>query len=54
VLIPDDVRDRSYVGSAAQFEGDQELGRVTWRFASAKELARRDAHLEAFAGQPAG
>ncbi len=52
VHIPKDQRDRSYLGWAAQFEGEEELGRVTWRFASAKELEKRDQHLEKFARKP--
>jgi len=52
VHIPLEARERSYMGWAAQFEGDEELGRVTWRFASAEELKRRDRHLEEHAGKP--
>ncbi|MEO9781760.1 MAG: S8 family peptidase [Sedimentitalea sp.] len=53
VSIPEEQRDRSYLGWAAQFEGEEELGRVTWSFASAEELKKRDAHLKQFAGKPA-
>jgi hypothetical protein len=54
VHIPKEARERSYTGWAAQFEGDEELGRVTWRFASAEELKRRAMHLEEHAGKPIG
>jgi serine protease len=54
VHIPKEARERSYTGWAAQFEGDQELGRVTWRFASAEELKPRAKHLEEHAGKPIG
>lgn len=49
VSIPEQARNGSYVGWAAQFEGEQELGRLTWRFTSARELEKRDAHLKEFA-----
>jgi serine protease len=52
VHIPEEARHRSFTGWAAQFEGDEELGRVTWRFASAEDLERRDRHLEQHAGAP--
>jgi serine protease len=52
VHIPEDARGQSYLVWAAQFEGDEELGRVTWRFTSADELARRKEYLGAFAGDP--
>ncbi|MEO1139015.1 MAG: S8 family peptidase [Pseudomonadota bacterium] len=52
VDIPKQERDRSFTGWAVQFEGKEELGRVTWRFASENELARRDEHFKAFAGKP--
>jgi hypothetical protein len=54
VYIPEHARGRSYQGWAAQFEGDEELGRVTWRFTSADELARRKEHLDQHAGDPIG
>lgn len=49
VSIPKNARGESYLGWAAQFEGEQELGRVTWRFTSAEEIKKRDAHLKKFA-----
>ena len=54
VSIPKAARDRSYLGWASQYEKDEELGRVTWRFTSAKELKKRDEHLKEFAGKPIG
>jgi len=54
VHIPKEARERSYLGWAAQFEGEEEVGRVTWRFASAEELKWRDKHLKEFAGKPIG
>lgn len=54
VDIPKEARDRSYLGWAAQFEGDEELGRVTWRFTSEDEIASRDRHLKKHAGRPIG
>jgi hypothetical protein len=54
VHIPEEARERSYMGWAAQFEGEEEVGRVTWRFASAEELQRRATHLEEHAGKPIG
>lgn len=54
VHIPKDAIDRSCMGWAAQFEGKEELGRVTWRFASKEEIARRDRHLKEHAGKPLG
>jgi hypothetical protein len=52
VHIPEDARTHSHMGWAAQFEGDEELGRVTWRFASAEELEQRNTYLKEFAGDP--
>lgn len=54
VHIPDEATAQSYLGWAAQFEGDEELGRVTWRFASKDEIARRDEYLKKHAGKPVG
>lgn len=51
VLIPEQERHSSYLGWAAQFEDDDELGRVTWRFASAEELKLREAHLREHAAK---
>lgn len=54
VHIPEQATGQSYLGWAAQFEGDEELGRVTWRFASKEEIALRDEHLKKHAGKQIG
>lgn len=54
VQIPPEATAQSYLGWAAQFEVNEELGRVTWRFASKEEIARRDEHLKKHAGKPVG
>ncbi|VAW82343.1 hypothetical protein MNBD_GAMMA12-951 [hydrothermal vent metagenome] len=48
VSIPKEARNHSYLGWAAQFEEEQELGRVTWQFASEDVFEKRDAHLKRF------
>ena len=48
ISIPKKARNHSYLGWAAQLEGEQELGRVTWQFASDDVFEKRDAHLKRF------
>ena len=48
ISIPKETRNHSYLGWAAQLEEEQELGRVTWQFASDDVFEKRDAHLKRF------
>ena len=50
VSIPEAARQCSYIGWVSQFEGDEELGRVTWRFTCAAELEKRDDRLSKISG----
>ena len=50
VSIPEAARHTSYIGWVSQFQGDEELGRVTWRFTSAGELQSRDKRLSMLSG----
>lgn len=46
VHVPGEHRNEAYLAHAAQYEGEEEVGRVTWRLTPEAELKQRDKWLK--------